>query len=171
MEVKYLMSGEWKNKRKRPSFDIFVEFKEIEKIINEMMRQAYRKNKRFRPRVYVFSIRVGPDGRPRIRGFNNVEKRHYGPQIREQREPLVDVLDKEEEVVVVAELPNVEKEDIELYGTRDILTISVDKPQRKYFEEIEMPTKVNIKEAKVSYKNGVLEVTLPKNEEENVEIA
>jgi len=53
----------------------------------------------------------------------------------------------------------------------------VDKPQRKYFKEIEMPAKVNVKEARTSYKNGVLEVTLPKIEEEkkpkaeNVEIA
>lgn len=161
------MSGEWRNKRKRPWFSIFVEFKQIEKIMNEMMRRAFRKNKRFRPRVYVFSISVGPDGKPRIREFGNVEKSRYGPRIREQREPLVDVLDKEEEVVVVAELPNVKKEDIELYGTGDMLTILVDKPQRKYFKEIEMPTKVNVKEARSSYKNGVLEVTLPKIEEEN----
>ena len=171
------MSGERRKRRKRPWFDVFVEFKEIEKIMDEMMRQTFKKSKRFRPHIYGFSLTIGPDGTPRIREFGNVQKSRSGPRIREQRQPLVDVLDEEEEAVVVAELPGVKKEDIKLYGTEDLLTISVDKPQRKYFKEIEMPAKVNVKEARTSYKNGVLEVTLPKIEEEkrpkaeNVEIA
>jgi HSP20 family protein len=170
MGVRYLMSGEWRKRRKRPWFDVFVEFKEIEKIMDEMMRQTFRKSKRFRPYGYSFSITIGPNGRHRIREFGNVKKSRYGPRIREQRQPLVDVLDEEEEVMVVVELPGVEKEDIKLYGTEDLLTISVDKPQRKYFKEVEMPAKVNVKEARVSYKNGVLEVSLPKIEGKSMEI-
>jgi len=59
----------------------------------------------------------------------------------------------------------VEKEKIKLTGTENKLTISVEAPERKYFKEIEIPEKVNPKKAKTSYKNGVLEVTLPKKEE------
>ena len=55
--------------------------------------------------------------------------------------------------------------DIELSGTEDKLTISVEAPERKYFKEIEMPAKIDHKKAKTSYKNGVLEVTVPKIEE------
>lgn len=164
------MGGEWRKRRKRPWFDVFMEFKEIEKIMDEMMQQTFRKSKRFRSYVYGFSITIGPNGRPGIREVGNVKKSRYGPRIREQRQPLVDVLDEEEEVMVVVELPGVEKEDIKLYGTEDLLTISVDKPQRKYFKEIEMPAKVNVREARVSYKNGVLEVTLPKIEGKSMEI-
>jgi HSP20 family molecular chaperone IbpA len=109
------MSGEWRKRRKRPWFDIFVEFKEIEKIMDEMMQQVFSKSKRFRPHVYGFSVTIGSDGTPRIREFGNVQKSLYGPRIMEQREPLVDVLDEEEEVVVVAELPGVKKEDINIY--------------------------------------------------------
>jgi len=62
----------------------------------------------------------------------------------------------------VAELPGVEKEDIKLSGTEDILTIMVDTAQRKYFKEVSLPGKVRVREAKSQYKNGVLEVTLPR---------
>ena len=64
--------------------------------------------------------------------------------------------------MVVAELPSVKKEDIELSGTSEVLRMSVDYPQGCYFKEVELPSKVNIEKAKASYKNRVLEVTLPK---------
>jgi len=82
-------------------------------------------------------------------------------QIRKQSEPLVDVLD-EEEVVVVAELSGVEKEDISLYASKDGLTISVDTPQRKYQKELPLPEEVDPKPVKASYKNGVLAIRFKK---------
>jgi len=83
-------------------------------------------------------------------------------QIRKQSEPLVDVLDEEEEVVVVAELSGVEKEDISLYASKDGLTISVDTPQRKYQKELPLPEEVDPKPVKASYKNGVLAIRFKK---------
>ena len=156
------MSGEWRKRRKRPWFDVFVEFKKIEKIMDEMMQQAFSKSKRFRPHVYGFSVTIGPDGRPRIREFGNVQKSRYGPRIRKQREPLVDVLDEEEEVVVVAELPGVKKEDINIHVSKGGFTISVDTAQRKYHKELSLPEEVDPKAVKASYKNGVLEVRFKK---------
>lgn len=117
------------------------------------------------PFVYGYSITIGPDGRPKIREFGNVQPTRFGPQIKEEREPLVDVYATNGEVKVIAELPGVEKEDIQLHGTEDSLTISVDTPERKYYKEVKLPAKVNPKKAKTRYKNGVLEVTLPKEEE------
>ncbi|MCL4429360.1 MAG: Hsp20 family protein, partial [Chloroflexi bacterium] len=51
-----------------------------------------------------------------------------------------------------------------LHGTEDSLEISVDTPQYKYYKEVELPAKVKVKEANSTYKNGVLEVVLPKAE-------
>jgi HSP20 family protein len=78
----------------------------------------------------------------------------------------VDVIETDGEIHIVAELPGVEKNDIKLHGTEDSLTISVDTPQRKYYKEVALPAKVKVKEAKTQYKNGVLEITLPKIKEE-----
>jgi len=126
------------------------------------------------PFVYGYSMTIGPDGKPKIREFGNV-KPSLKPEafgltrpslaVKEEREPLVDVINTNGEIHVVAELPGVEKENIKLHGTEETLTISVDTPKRKYFKEIQMPAKIEPKNSKTVYKNGVLEVTIPKIKE------
>jgi len=122
------------------------------------------------PFVYGYSVTIGPDGKPQIREFGNVkpEAKFGKPQIniKEEREPLVDIFSTDGEVKVVAELPGVEKNDIKLQGTEKTLTISVETPERKYYKEVDLPAKVDPGKAKSAYKNGVLEVTLQKKEEE-----
>ena len=132
--------------------------------------------KEWGPFVYGYSMTIGPDGKPQIREFGNVKpsvKREapFGPRrptvdIKEEREPLVDVISADSEVKVVAEVPGVDKNKIKLYATEKTLTISVDTPERKYYKEVDLPTGVNPKSAKSMYKNGVLEVTLTKAKEE-----
>jgi len=126
------------------------------------------------PFVYGYSMTIGPDGKPKIREFGNVKPSRkpeaFGfsrpsVDIKEEREPLVDVISTDGEIKIVAELPGIEKEDIKLHGTEDILTISVDTLKRKYFKEVEMPAKIDPRKAKTVYKNGVLEVTIPKSKE------
>ncbi len=160
------MSEDWWRRRKRPWFDIFEEFDKLEEMMDEMMRRAFETPKKgaweHKPYVYGFSMSVGPNGKPIIREFGNVQPSRVGPKIREEREPLVDVIEEDKDVVVVAELPGVEKDDINLNTTENNLTISVDTPQRKYRKELPLPAKVDPKSAQASYKNGVLEVRLKK---------
>jgi HSP20 family protein len=120
--------------------------------------------KEWGPFVYGYSMKIGPDGKPEIQEFGNLRKSLKGPEVKEEREPLVDVIETETEIRVVAELPGVEKTDIKLHGTEDTLEISVDTEHYKYYKEVELPAKVRVKEAKSTYKNGVLEVVLPKSE-------
>ena len=126
------------------------------------------------PFVYGYSMTIGPDGKPKIREFGNIKPSsdpescrvdHPCLDVKQEREPLVDIVDTDGEIKVIVELPGVEKENIKLSGTENKLTISVDDPERKYYKEIDMPEKVEPKKAKTSYKNGVLEVSLPKTEE------
>ncbi len=160
----------WKRRRRKKSphtwFNIFDEFDRLEDMMDEMMSKAFEtpteKAKAYRPYVYGFSMSIGPNGKPVIREFGNVQKSRFGPQIREEREPLVDVIEEDKDVVIVAELPGVEKNGIHLHTTRDHLTISVDTPKRKYHKELTLPAKVDPKSAQASYKNGVLEVRLKK---------
>ena len=126
------------------------------------------------PFVYGYSMTIGPDGKPKIREFGNI-KPSSDPEscrvdqpcldVKQEREPLVDIVDTDGEIKIIVELPGVEKESIQLSGTENRLTISVDNPERKYYKEIDIPAKVDPKKAKTSYKNGVLETTLPKIEE------
>jgi HSP20 family protein len=178
----------WFRRRRFPFFgswffeDIDRMFREIERMMEEEFRaftsripKNYVRERKlpdgttireWGPFVYGYSFRIGPDGKPEIREFGNVKPTRFGPTVKEEREPLVDVVETDDEIHVVAELPGVEKEDIKLHGTEDTLTISVDTPQRKYYKEITLPAKVKVKEARTQYKNGVLEVKLPKIGEE-----
>jgi HSP20 family protein len=180
---------EWFKKRRSQSKDPFFGeindmFREMEKMMDEKLKnftdkvpKEYVKErklpdgstvKEMGPFVYGYSMKIGPDGKPEIQEFGNLKKGLKGPpQVKEEREPLVDIMETNEDIHVVVELPGVEKTDIKLHGTEDELTISVDTPQSKYFKEVELPAKVRVKEANSSYKNGVLEVVLPKAEVSN----
>jgi HSP20 family protein len=176
---------EWFRRRRSPlsrrwGFDDFDKiFEEMEKMMEEDFKdfasrvpKDYVRERRlpdgstareFGPFVYGYSMKVGPDGKPEVREFGNVKPRRDGlPQVQEEREPLVDIIETNGEIHVVVELPGVEKKDIKLNGTEDSLTITVDDSERKYYKEVTLPARVNVKEAKTQYKNGVLEVTLPK---------
>jgi HSP20 family protein len=174
----------FKRRRRYPFFgdwgfeDIDKIFKEMEKMMEEEVKtftsrvpKDYVKERKLPdgttvrelgPFVYGYSMKIGPDGKPEIREFGNVKPSRLGPEVKEEREPLVDIIETNGEVHVVVELPGVEKSDIKLHGTEDMLTMSVDTAQRKYYKEVKLPAKVNVKEAKTQYKNGVLEVTLRK---------
>jgi len=178
---------EWTKRRRTTPFDKDPFFGDIDKVFHEMekmMEEEFKKFtervpkdyvkerklpdgstvKEFGPFVYGYSMRIGPDGKPEINEFGNIKKGLKGPQVKEEREPLVDVVETDGEIRAVAELPGVEKGDIKLHGTEDTLDINVDTPQYKYYKELQLPAKVRIKEAKSTYKNGVLEVVIPKVE-------
>ena len=148
-------------------------FKEIEGSIPRDMVREFRLpdgtiRREYGPFVYGYSIRIGPDGKPIVREFGNFKPGFPGLKplhLTEQREPLVDVLEDEDTVKVIAELPGVEKKDIKLYATERTLTIDVDTPTRKYYKELELPARVDEHSARSTYKNGVLEVVLKKKKE------
>ncbi len=139
----------------------------MDRLMEDMMHKAMEMPKMDEgptPFVYGFSMSVGSDGRPVIREFGNVEPSSRGPLLKEEREPLVDVMDADGEVVVVSELPGVEKEDIRLEATNKSLKVAVESAKRRYFKEMELPHLVDPGSARASYKNGVLEVRFSKTE-------
>jgi len=153
-------------------FDVFEEMEKMDEIMDEMMRRAFEVpsgTKSFGPYVYGFSISLDPEGKPTIQQLGNVKPSRVGPQVKEEREPLVDVIDEDDEIAVFAELPGVEKNDIRLHSNEKNLTISVDSKGRKYHKELELPDSVLPTSAKATYKNGVLEVRFKKAEAEGRE--
>lgn len=152
--------------------DLDEEIEEMEenmaKIFEEARKMSMKEPKAGGPYVYGFSMRVGPDGKPHIEEFGNVPKMGVKGAALElsQREPFTDVIKGDKEISVVAELPGIEKKDINLDITEDSLTINVNTSQRKYHKELKLPCKVKTDSGKATYKNGVLEVKLQRVEEE-----
>jgi HSP20 family molecular chaperone IbpA len=80
----------------------------------------------------------------------------------ETREPLTDVFEEENAIKIYAELPGEEKDDIRLNVTENRVEIKA----KNFHKVIDIPKKCMIsKKASSEYKNGVLEITIPKTKE------
>ncbi len=111
--------------------------------------------------VYGFSIRTMA-GKPVIESFGNIRETAKGAVVEEVREPMVDVFDEEDHILVIAELPGVSENEIKIEVAGDILNLAASDRDRKYAKEILLPGKVKPESMKTSYKNGILEITLEK---------
>jgi HSP20 family protein len=154
-------------------FDLGDDFQRIQEEMERMMEEARKGSKaqpgEFGPFVYGWSMRVGSDGKPRVEKFGNIPgkagKMHEGiAEGVEEREPLTDIVEGNEDVKIMAELPGVDKKDIELEAGEESLFIDVDTHERRYSKELKLPCKVKPETTKANYNNGVLEVTIKRAE-------
>jgi len=112
--------------------------------------------------VYGFSVKMGLGGKPVIEQFGNIKATEKGAVVAEVGEPIVDVFDEGEKLVVIAELPGVEESDIHLEVRDDILNLTAEAEGRKYSKEVLLPSPVDAGSMESSYKNGILEIKLRK---------
>ena len=94
--------------------------------------------------------------------------------------PALDVYEKGDEVVVKAEIPGMTKDQIEVHLTDSTLTVTGEKKQEEEVKDkdyyrcersfgsfartVQLPAEVKTEGAKATFKDGVLEVRLPKSE-------
>lgn len=137
---------------------------DLREMIDEMLRGGgMSSNKRF---VHGFSINIGPDGKPKLQEFGNksIKTPEGEPIISDEREPLTDIIEGDEDVSITVEIPGVERDDINLDITRDNLEIKVDTPDRKYHKNLPLPCDVLPKSTKATYKNGILDIVMKRKE-------
>ncbi len=100
------------------------------------------------------------------------------PSMFEARFPSIDVVDRDKEIVVKAEVPGIDKEDLEVSVTERTLVIKGETRHEEEKEEgdlhrheirsgsfsrtVTLPADVDGRKAKASYKDGVIELHLPK---------
>ncbi len=94
------------------------------------------------------------------------------------RQPPVDIMETDDSVIVTAELPGIEKGDVEVHVTQDSIEIkgeikseeteegeSYYRRERSYtsfFRELALPAEVTPDKATAKMNNGILEVKVPK---------
>ncbi|MCS7109244.1 MAG: Hsp20/alpha crystallin family protein [Candidatus Micrarchaeota archaeon] len=157
---------------KRRRFSIFDDdyFERIFERMMEEMTKGFEDIEELEKRMregksYVrgFSITIGPDGKPIIREFG--DRPEITPKgIEEKREPLVDIINEKKNIKIIAELPGVRKEDIDLKADEKTIEIKVDTAERKYYKKLDLPAKIKPETADARYNNGVLEITIEKVE-------
>ncbi len=131
-------------------------FEEMERWFDEFFRRP-------------FSL-FGPSWLPRLRM----------PEI-EEISPSVDIFEEGDDVVVKAELPGMKKDDIDVTLSDDTITISGEKKREEKVEKknyyryersfgsfsrsFRLPVDVQADKAKATFKDGILEIRIPKTEE------
>jgi HSP20 family protein len=95
--------------------------------------------------------------------------------------PSVEMYEKDDKLVVRAELPGMKKEEIDISVLGDTLTIKGERKAEsevkdedyyrcemcygKFSRSVALPAAVEARKVEASYENGILEVTVPKAEE------
>ncbi len=114
--------------------------------------------------VYGFSVKVGLGDKGergvKVEPFGNVRKDEASGEtvVQEIREPVVDVFEEKDHVLVVAEMPGISTKDVRLEVKDDLLTIYAEKKDKKYRKEILLPRAYPREKMKVSCNNGILEI-------------
>ncbi len=156
----------------------FIRGSSFGKMIDEMLKKlmdnfedgidpSMLENMLNNPFVYGFKIGVDEDGNPNFNQFGNLKPKAYGDiETSETREPLIDVFKEKDIVRVIAEVPGINKGDINLTGTEETLRIKAHSDSRKYEKAVSLPVPVDISTAKAKYKNGVLEVVIKRKKQE-----
>ena len=104
----------------------------------------------------------------------------HWPEIAELKAPKVDIIDRETEIVVKAELPGVAKDDIDVTMTDNSVTIkgssSHEEKEEKgnyyrceisrgsFSRTVALPADVSADKARATFNDGILELTIPKEE-------
>ena len=95
--------------------------------------------------------------------------------------PRVDVSENKDNVIIKTEMPGMEKEDVKISIQDNVLTLKGEKRQEKeekdknyhriersygsFCRSFQLPTSVKTDKIKANYKDGVLNISLPKTEE------
>jgi HSP20 family protein len=116
-------------------FDDF--FRELERMMNEMLGESVDMN---------VDVQTGHGQFGGHAGFDTATH--------------VDVQETDDDLRVLADLPGIRKEHIDLRCDGEVLTISANASDRSYDERVRLPGRVDETSATASYNNGVLEVVL-----------
>lgn len=113
--------------------------------------------------------------------FNDSLSRRKGKKEIGYWEPAVDVIETKDDYRVIAEFPGIPKENIDISVSGDVLTIKGEKKSEEeikdatyyrkervyglFQKQLVLPKDIEADKIKANYKDGVLEVIIPKGEE------
>ena len=147
-------------------------------LIRKTMEQQGIKGSNIKgPFVFGFNMNMDKNGKVRFNPIGNIKpKRSDGQEseseseikpdmeISESRDPVIDLFEENENVTIIAEMPGVSKEEIKMEFEDDTLILSArnDDTQKNYYSKVKLPCKINSKEAKARFVNGILELKIKK---------
>jgi HSP20 family protein len=111
--------------------------------------------------VYGFNVKVGlGKDEVKVEPFGNIKRDAQTGQtvVQEVREPMVDLFEEKDHLLIVVEMPGIGSEDVQLDAKDDVLTISAQRGDKKYRKEVLLPRVLPRDKMEVSCNNGMLEI-------------
>lgn len=146
-------------------------FRDINSFYKRLMERMFKEMQDFEKIAKGGKLKgtweVKPINKPGVRGYVARGQFQFGSEplripsrvLEDEREPLTDVFEEKESIKIYMELPGADKSDIQL----DVAERVVEVRAKNFSKAVELPTRnVDIEKVAASYKNGVLEVTIPK---------
>lgn len=118
--------------------------------------------------VYGFNFKFGiadektKKTKIKVEPFGNVKSdKAKGVRVEEIREPMIDLLEEESYILILAEMPGVAAGDVKIEVTDDVLELSAASGERKYRKEILLPCACQLA-PQIKSNNGVIEIRCEK---------
>jgi len=105
---------------------------------------------------YGFTLKIGLPGERKTGGIGHGVAERGSPL--KEREPVIDVFDEGHFIRVVAELPAVSDDEVDIYVKESILYLTVRAKDDSFSKSIVLPKRVKPGTMRRSLRNGILEV-------------
>jgi HSP20 family molecular chaperone IbpA len=140
------LSAKWRRSKRNPRwFNIFKAFSSAR---NKRIPQEHNANdSKIKKRLYT-NRSSGP--------------KTYSERKMKEPQPLLDVLEEKNEIIVVAEFAGFNRESLKISVENQRLTLCAESLDRKYYKSLNLPKRVIPSTIRTTYKNGVLEIQLKK---------
>ena len=117
--------------------------------------------------MYGFTVRSGIGGdrdEVKVEPFGNIkrDKTTGHAVVQERREPVIDIFDESDSVLLIAEMPGISADQVQVEVAEDILTLRAGKGERSYYKEVMLPAHCTDKGLTVNCNNGVVEIKCAK---------
>jgi HSP20 family protein len=113
--------------------------------------------------VYGFNVKFGlgeDKKKVKVEPFGNIKRDAQTGQavVQEVREPMVDLFEEDDYLLVVAEMAGIGSADVQLDVKDDVLTIRAERKGKKYRKEVLLPGSYPREKMEFSCNNGMLEI-------------
>jgi HSP20 family protein len=116
--------------------------------------------------VVGFSIRTMGEGDEsvKVEPFGNIRHNEATGEsvVDEVREPLVDVFDEDQRLLIVAEMPGVEPNDVRVDLEEGTLTLSAERGELRFRKTLAVPPGLPRDKLTLAVKNGIVQIEVPK---------
>ena len=85
-----------------------------------------------------------------------------------EKQPLFDVFDEKNHIVILAQLPGIDEKDVKIKAEENTVTITAQNATKQFLETIKLPTCIEKDAVLFTYRNNILQAMLKKTASYNV---